>query len=94
MVEIHQEHVETPAQAGDDAKYRLIYAKSKVYINPTVYARDNIPGFVAIVKRVRVEFFLFELYNSPRVTGGAHFDISPGMDPRNSFDGEGSRRMG
>ncbi|THH13431.1 hypothetical protein EW146_g6779 [Bondarzewia mesenterica] len=35
----------------DDAKYRLIYAKSKVYVNPTAYARDNIPGFAAIVKR-------------------------------------------
>lgn len=36
----------------DGAKYRLIYAKSKVYVNPTAYARDNIPGFAAIVKRV------------------------------------------
>ncbi|KAG7092307.1 hypothetical protein E1B28_008669 [Marasmius oreades] len=32
-------------------KYRLIYSKSKVYVNPTAYARDNIPGFVALVKR-------------------------------------------
>jgi TBC1 domain family member 15 len=66
MVEIQQEPVDTPAQGGggDDAKYRLIYAKSKVYINPTVYARDNIPGFVAIVKRVRMSSFLFELYSS------------------------------
>lgn len=37
----------------DDAKYRLIYAKSKVYVNPTAYARDNIPGFAAIVRKVR-----------------------------------------
>ncbi|OBZ75069.1 GTPase-activating protein gyp7 [Grifola frondosa] len=29
----------------DDNKYRLIYSKSKVYVNPTAYARDNIPGF-------------------------------------------------
>ncbi|KAF8350759.1 GTPase-activating protein gyp7 [Amanita rubescens] len=32
-------------------KHRLIYTKSKVYVNPTAYARDNIPGFVALVKR-------------------------------------------
>lgn len=37
----------------DDSKYRLIYSKSKVYVNPTAYARDNIPGFVALVKKVR-----------------------------------------
>jgi len=38
--------------AEDDDRYRLIYSKSKVYVNPTAYARDNIPGFVALVKRV------------------------------------------
>ena len=36
----------------DDDKYRLVYSKSKVYVNPTAYAKDNIPGFVALVKRV------------------------------------------
>ncbi|KAI0721041.1 RabGAP/TBC [Cerioporus squamosus] len=36
---------------SDDGKYRLIYSKSKVYVNPTAYARDNIPGFVALVKK-------------------------------------------
>ena len=36
----------------EDNKYRLVYSKSKVYVNPTAYARDNIPGFVALVKRV------------------------------------------
>ncbi|KAJ6596808.1 rab-GTPase-TBC domain-containing protein [Mycena vulgaris] len=35
----------------EDTKYRLVYTKSKVYVNPTAYARDNIPGFVALVKR-------------------------------------------
>jgi hypothetical protein len=40
----------------DDTKYRLVYTKSKVYVNPTAYARDNIPGFVALVKRVRVSW--------------------------------------
>ena len=59
MVEIKQETTDTlPPQGEDDAKYRLIYTKSKVYVNPTAYARDNIPGFVAIVKRVRIPFLL------------------------------------
>lgn len=40
------------ADSSDDIKYRLIYSKSKVYVNPTAYARDNIPGFVALVKKV------------------------------------------
>jgi len=39
-------------RSEEDDKYRLIYSKSKVYVNPTAYARDNIPGFVALVKRV------------------------------------------
>ena len=39
-------------ESSDDSKYRLIYSKSKVYVNPTAYARDNIPGFVVLVKKV------------------------------------------
>ncbi|CDO69529.1 hypothetical protein BN946_scf184785.g34 [Trametes cinnabarina] len=38
-------------EASEDSRYRLIYSKSKVYVNPTAYARDNIPGFVALVKK-------------------------------------------
>ncbi|GJE86905.1 TBC domain-containing protein [Phanerochaete sordida] len=38
----------------DGSQYRLLYSKSKVYVNPTVYSRDNIPGFVALVKREAV----------------------------------------
>jgi TBC1 domain family member 15 len=41
----------------DEDRYRLVYSKSKVYVNPTAYARDNIPGFVALVKRVRLSCF-------------------------------------
>ena len=37
---------------NEETRFRLLYSKSKVYVNPTVYARDNIPGFVALVKRV------------------------------------------
>lgn len=57
MVEIRREE-ENPRspQLGnsvlEEEKYRLLYSKSKVYIHPTAYARDNIPGFVVLVKRV------------------------------------------
>ncbi|KAG5221672.1 GTPase activating protein [Salix suchowensis] len=36
---------------AEDDKHRLLYTRSKVYVHPTAYARDNIPGFVALVKR-------------------------------------------
>ncbi|KAF8136624.1 rab-GTPase-TBC domain-containing protein [Boletus edulis] len=39
------------ASTDEESKYRLLYSKSRVYVNPTAYARDNIPGFVALVKR-------------------------------------------
>ncbi|KAG5654505.1 hypothetical protein H0H81_001146 [Sphagnurus paluster] len=49
MVEIKRSDI--PASTSrDDDRYRLVYSKSKVYVNPTAYARDNIPGFVALVK--------------------------------------------
>ncbi|XP_006458178.1 hypothetical protein AGABI2DRAFT_183265 [Agaricus bisporus var. bisporus H97] len=48
MVEISRPH--SPRFTEED-RYRLVYSKSKVYVNPTAYARDNIPGFVALVKR-------------------------------------------
>ena len=41
---------------SEEEKYRLIYSKSKVYVHPTAYARDNIPGFVVLVKRVCMIF--------------------------------------
>jgi len=66
---------------------QLLYSKSKVYVHPTAYARDNIPGFVALTKRVSRASAA-----SPRVCRGAdamlhagRFEpyLSPGMDPRN-----------
>ncbi|KIK59737.1 hypothetical protein GYMLUDRAFT_44173 [Collybiopsis luxurians FD-317 M1] len=55
MVEIKHSgppHLTTMLNVNEeDAKYRLLYTKSKVYVNPTAYARDNIPGFLALVKR-------------------------------------------
>jgi hypothetical protein len=57
MVEIRRAQITddnaSSAAAEEESKYRLLYSKSKVYVNPTAYARDNIPGFVALVKRVR-----------------------------------------
>ncbi|KAH7924590.1 GTPase-activating protein gyp7 [Leucogyrophana mollusca] len=43
--------ISPPTVNGEEDKCRLLYSKSKVYVNPTAYARDNIPGFVALVKR-------------------------------------------
>ncbi|KAG6878736.1 hypothetical protein C0993_011551 [Termitomyces sp. T159_Od127] len=52
MVEIKRtDPAHIPSTNPDDNRYRLIYSKSKVYVNPTAYARDNIPGFIALVKR-------------------------------------------
>jgi hypothetical protein len=96
MVEIKRETTDAQTtQEEDGAKFRLIYAKSKVYVNPTAYARDNIPGFVAIVKRVRIPFSIPTVPLIRDVnTGGPYFDISSCLDPRKSSHREGSGRMG
>lgn len=53
MVEIIRTPEKTPSpDLPDSSQHRLVYCKSKVYVNPTAYARDNIPGFVALVKQV------------------------------------------
>ena len=58
MVEIKNSDISrsaTPDAIIDDDEegiYRLLYSKSKVYVQPTAYANDNIPGFVALVRRV------------------------------------------
>lgn len=36
----------------------LVYAKSKVYTHPSSYSRDNLPGWLTIVKRGRGDFLL------------------------------------
>ena len=57
MVEIQRtqsEDTDLSPTSGEEKKYRLLYSKSRVYVNPTAYARDNIPGFVVLVKRVRI----------------------------------------
>ncbi len=57
MVEIKNIEDEGSPSPSEDIsdegeKYRLLYSKSKVYVQPTAYAKDNIPGFVVLVKRV------------------------------------------
>ena len=59
MVEIKStEEGRTPSPVEDitegGEKYRLLYSKSKVYVQPTAYAKDNIPGFAVLVKRVTI----------------------------------------
>src|ERR1700721_880489 len=53
MVEIKHTSISPASHTAEEDRFRLVYSKSKVYVNPTAYARDNIPGFVALVKRVR-----------------------------------------
>lgn len=54
MVEIVRS---TPQQPDTADRYVLLYSKSKVYVHPTAFSRDNIPGFVAIVKKVSLVVF-------------------------------------
>jgi hypothetical protein len=55
----------------EEDRYRLVYSKSKVYVNPTAYARDNIPGFVALVKSVRLSCFPHAFRTLINVTVGS-----------------------
>ena len=55
MVEIKKEEGSLDGSLIDvenNERYRLLYSKSKVYVHPTAYARDNIPGFVTLVRQV------------------------------------------
>ncbi|KAG8754030.1 GTPase activating protein [Serendipita sp. 396] len=38
-------------QPEEDKKYSLLYSKSAVFVHPTAYKRDNLPGFVSIVRK-------------------------------------------
>lgn len=96
MVEIRRSDSDTPqspvmSPAGDgleEQRFRLVYTKSKVYINPTAYARDNIPGFVALVKRVSDIFTMTgDLTFRLRVcVGGDQPDLFPELDPRDPVE--------
>jgi len=65
---------------GED-KHRLVYSKSKVYVNPTAYARDNIPGFVALVKQVcDLQYHIRP--QADESLGGPESEVSSCVDPR------------
>lgn len=51
MVEIKHTPNSDEHLSEEDMKYGLLYSKSKVYVHPTAYSRDNLPGFVAIVRK-------------------------------------------
>lgn len=85
MVEIkHEPASSSGAQTPntlDERKHRLVYSKSKVYVNPTAYARDNIPGFVTLVKRVCAFTKMFDRALI-QIAGGSESDIPPCVDSR------------
>ena len=95
MVEIKRTDVPGPSQIKrtheDDDKFRLLYSKSKVYVNPTAYARDNIPGFVALVKRVSSNRNNSVCHFPNSLTGGRQSYLPSCLDPRESFEREGCR---
>jgi len=68
---------------ADEDKYRLVYSKSKVYVNPTAYARDNIPGFVSLVKRVSLELCMSPPMLTFQDVGGCQPNLLAGLDTRN-----------
>lgn len=39
------------SSSGDYHSYELLYSKSRVTLHPTPYSKDNIPGYLAILKR-------------------------------------------
>lgn len=65
MVEIKHvpEDASPPGSDAEEGRHRLIFSKSKVYVHPTAYSRDNIPGFVALVKRAsHTPYFIYLTY--------------------------------
>ncbi|KDN45934.1 RabGAP/TBC [Tilletiaria anomala UBC 951] len=45
-----QEQKQQQFEGGGD-RFHLLYSKSKVYVHPTPYARDNIAGYVALLRK-------------------------------------------
>ena len=101
MVEIKRVSQSTPSSLEPETslkepedKYRLVYSKSKVYVNPTAYARDNIPGFVSLVKRVgQSAHTQLDPHPDTRI-GSCKSYLSACMDPRIIVEREGRFRMG
>lgn len=75
----------------EGGRFRLLYSKSKVYVNPTVYARDNIPGFVALVRREAINPTYFLAWLPERLLnekGQTEWDKFIKAEERISFDEE------
>lgn len=96
MVEIKREaeaNLGSPMteSAIEDEKYRLLYSKSKVYIHPTAYSRDNIPGFVTLVKRVSFSLYsLSQFCSVDNVTAGSReSEVFARMDTRDIVERKG-----
>lgn len=95
MVEIKHEHGQAESVHEDDyGKYRLLYSKSKVYVHPTAYSRDNIPGFVALVRRVSSQANLTICWLWRFVEGRGKCVTSSRMDTRITFKRTGKGRVG
>lgn len=46
------------SRSKDTTTSSLVYAKSKVYIHPSSYSRDNVPGWITVTKRAKRDFLL------------------------------------
>jgi TBC1 domain family member 15 len=52
MVEITRPPLSRSIESLSESPNILVYSRSKVYIHPTAYSRDNISGWLALVKKV------------------------------------------
>lgn len=43
-----------PPQLGPRYQYQLLYSKSRVTLHPTPYSKDNIPGYLALLRRHKI----------------------------------------
>ncbi|KAH9822539.1 rab-GTPase-TBC domain-containing protein [Melampsora americana] len=49
---------DNPPTDDDNCSYKLRWSKSKVYVHPTAFLRDNVPGYLGILQRARASFYL------------------------------------
>ncbi|WAQ90764.1 hypothetical protein PtA15_13A163 [Puccinia triticina] len=47
-----------PSKAQEPKPYKLRWSKSKVYIHPTSFLRDNLPGYLGVLQRAPRSFYL------------------------------------
>ncbi|KAG0144875.1 hypothetical protein CROQUDRAFT_46662 [Cronartium quercuum f. sp. fusiforme G11] len=51
------QHQQT-SSIDEQCPYKLRWSKSKVYVHPTAFLRDNVPGYLGILQRARASFYL------------------------------------